>query len=213
MGKTVTQKQSNLMRLGLAAALAMVWMSSGSGALAETTGQGETLYGRHDAAYGSLGEDRRVTGERYAPTIWIDPDGCEHWVMDDGFEGYMDLRRDRNGRPICHKVNACGVVNSDQLFVTDSYQISAAGRARLEEFFRSANARAYTIIGHTDSRASDAYNMELSRNRAEAVASIARATGAQISDVRGYGERKPVASNGTSAGMAKNRRVEIICVK
>ena len=28
-------------------------------------------------------------GERYIPGIWIDPDGCEHWVMDDGAEGYM----------------------------------------------------------------------------------------------------------------------------
>ena len=25
----------------------------------------------------------------YTPTIWVDPDGCEHWVMDDGWEGYM----------------------------------------------------------------------------------------------------------------------------
>ena len=24
-------------------------------------------------------------GERYVPGIWIDPDGCEHWVMDDGW--------------------------------------------------------------------------------------------------------------------------------
>ncbi|MFZ9117949.1 MAG: OmpA family protein, partial [Paracoccaceae bacterium] len=24
----------------------------------------------------------------YIPSIWVDPDGCEHWVMDDGAEGY-----------------------------------------------------------------------------------------------------------------------------
>ena len=27
--------------------------------------------------------------ETYEPGIWVDPDGCQHWVMDDGFEGYM----------------------------------------------------------------------------------------------------------------------------
>ena len=71
----------------------------------------------------------------------------------------------------------------------------------------------YIISGHTDSRASDAYNMKLSLNRANAVASIAQQSGARIADVRGYGERMPAASNGTAGGMAKNRRVEIICIR
>ena len=154
-----------------------------------------------------------VNGERYAPTIWIDPDGCEHWVMDDGVEGYMDLKRNRQGLPTCHPVQACAVMNSDQLFATDKYAISQAGRQRLTDFFSQAGATAYIIIGHTDSRASDEYNMRLSYNRANAVAKIAASTGARISDVRGYGERMPKASNATAAGMQQNRRVEIICIK
>ncbi|WP_460272291.1 OmpA family protein [Celeribacter sp. ULVN23_4] len=154
-----------------------------------------------------------VKGENYTPTIWIDPDGCEHWVMDDGAEGYMDLKRDRQGRPTCHPVQSCAVMNSDQLFATDKYSISAAGRKRLSAFFQQADATAYIIVGHTDSRASDEYNMRLSYNRANAVAKIAKATGARIADVRGYGERQPIASNATAAGMQKNRRVEIICIK
>ena len=40
-----------------------------------------------------------------------------------------------------------------------------------------------------------------------------KATGAKIVDVRGYGERMPVASNRTAGGMQKNRRVEIICIR
>lgn len=31
----------------------------------------------------------QATGERSVPDVWVDPDGCEHWVMDDGVEGYM----------------------------------------------------------------------------------------------------------------------------
>ena len=69
-----------------------------------------------------------------------------------------------------------------------------------------------SFFGHTDSVASDAYNLQLSRNRANAVAAVARAAGARISSVTGYGERKPTASNATPQGRALNRRVEIMCV-
>lgn len=151
--------------------------------------------------------------EPYVPTIWVDPDGCEHWVMDDGAEGYMSPHVNRQGIPVCRRGNVCGVMNSDTLFATDSYRISAAGQDRLRAFFQSASARAYIIAGHTDWRASDEYNMRLSINRANSVARVAQSVGANIIDVRGYGERMPIASNRTAAGMQKNRRVEIICIR
>ncbi len=154
-----------------------------------------------------------IKGERYVPTIWVDPDGCEHWVMDDGAEGYMTPNVNRQGIPVCRRGTLCGVMNTDPFYATDSYRISAAGQKRLREFFSQATATSFIITGHTDSRASDAYNMRLSLNRANSVARVAKSTGARIADVRGYGERQPVASNGTAAGMAKNRRVEIICIQ
>jgi outer membrane protein OmpA-like peptidoglycan-associated protein len=154
-----------------------------------------------------------IRGERYIPGIWVDPDGCEHWVMDDGVEGYMSPHVNRKGIPVCRRGNVCGVMNSDQFFATDSAKISHAGRQRLAEFFQQSTATAYVITGHTDSRASDEYNMRLSYNRANAVAAIGSSVGARITDVRGYGERMPVASNATATGMAKNRRVEIVCIR
>lgn len=36
----------------------------------------------------------------YVPGIWVDPDGCEHWVMDDGAEGYMTPNIRPDGRPV-----------------------------------------------------------------------------------------------------------------
>ncbi len=152
-------------------------------------------------------------GERYVPTIWVDPDGCEHWVMDDGAEGYMTPHVSRQGIPVCRRGEVCGVMNTDQFFATDSSRISSAGQDRLREFFSKASATSYIIVGHTDSRASDAYNMRLSLNRANSVARVAQSSGARIADVRGYGERSPKASNATAAGMAQNRRVEIICIR
>lgn len=161
----------------------------------------------------ATGTTRTVLGERYIPNIWVDPDGCEHWVMDDGVEGYMTPHTNRQGIPVCRRGNVCGVMNSDQFFSTDSHRINNHGRQQLANFFRSASASAYIIAGHTDSRASDDYNMRLSYNRAATVASVAQSTGARVVDVRGYGERMPRASNRTRNGMAQNRRVEIICIR
>lgn len=33
--------------------------------------------------------------------IWIDPEGCDHWIIDDGVEGYLSPRVDKYGMPVC----------------------------------------------------------------------------------------------------------------
>lgn len=33
--------------------------------------------------------------------IWIDPNGCDHWIIDDGVEGYMTPRLRPDGTPVC----------------------------------------------------------------------------------------------------------------
>ena len=154
-----------------------------------------------------------VVGEDYTPTVWIDPDGCEHWVMDDGLEGYMSPHRTRDGRPVCHRSEICGVIPTDQLFATDKSWISATAKDQLMNFFQSADAFGFMIYGHTDSRASDEYNMKLSQRRADTVADVARAAGTRVVDVKGFGERQPRAQGDTAVALQENRRVEIYCVK
>ena len=154
-----------------------------------------------------------VVGENYEPTVWIDPDGCEHWVMDDGVEGYMSPHRTSDGRPVCHRSEICGVIPTDQLFETDKSHISEAGKSQLFRFFQSVNAFGFMIYGHTDYRASDQYNMRLSLHRADAVASVALAAGVRIVDVKGFGERQPLAKGHSAVALQQNRRVEMYCVK
>lgn len=36
--------------------------------------------------------------------IWVDPNGCDHWIIDDGFEGYLSQRLDPKGKPVCSGV-------------------------------------------------------------------------------------------------------------
>lgn len=40
-------------------------------------------------------------GTKYRAAIWVDPDGCQHWVIDTGIEGFMSQRLDRIGKPVC----------------------------------------------------------------------------------------------------------------
>jgi len=146
--------------------------------------------------------------------IWVDDDGCMHWWADGGLEGYMVPRRNpKTGKPVCLKKNTCLVENTDTLFATDSAQLTAKGRARLQKFFQSTDAFGYAIYGHTDSRASASYNQRLSQRRASAVGAVAQSVGASVERQIGFGESNPVASNANAAGMQKNRRVEIVCYR
>ena len=36
--------------------------------------------------------------------IWVDPNGCDHWIIDDGVEGYLSQRLDKTGKPVCSGV-------------------------------------------------------------------------------------------------------------
>lgn len=67
------------------------------------------------------------------------------------------------------------------------------------------------IQGHTDSAGSDTYNQSLSEKRAKSVKDYLISKGIDAARVssRGLGESKPIASNDTPEGMAKNRRIEV----
>ena len=47
------------------------------------------------------GAQAQTSSEEYTATIWIDPDGCDHWIIDDGVEGYLSARLTPDGRPVC----------------------------------------------------------------------------------------------------------------
>ncbi|WP_085810387.1 OmpA family protein [Sphingomonas sp. TZW2008] len=100
------------------------------------------------------------------------------------------------------------------LFDTDSATLRPGAIARLRPlaaYLRANPGVRVAIDGHTDSRASDAYNKSLSLRRADAVRGAfddLGVTRARFS-VEGFGESQPVASNATPQGMQRNRRVEV----
>lgn len=103
---------------------------------------------------------------------------------------------------------------SGLLYPYDSADLLPAGRENMRNLAESLSENPETevlIVGHTDSRGSDQYNMGLSLRRADAAADILASYGVPRDRVRtsGRGESEPVATNETEEGRQLNRRVEV----
>jgi OOP family OmpA-OmpF porin len=67
------------------------------------------------------------------------------------------------------------------------------------------------LTGHTDNTGTPEANQKLSLDRADAVSQML-VTGGVAADritTAGYGQDRPIASNDTEEGRAKNRRLEL----
>lgn len=103
-------------------------------------------------------------------------------------------------------------------FASRSFELTVRGTELLDdilEALRSAPEVRAKIAGHTDSRGSAAANVILSEQRANAVLSylIANGESADRFDVVGYGESRPIDSNDTAEGRARNRRIEFTALE
>jgi outer membrane protein OmpA-like peptidoglycan-associated protein len=116
------------------------------------------------------------------------------------------------------------VVNlPDVLFEFNKYNLTGDARTKVRDIAGilegpKVRNRQVSIEGHTDSIGSEEYNVRLSQNRADAVASALDADGVASGRMhtRGFGKKYPLAPNQNTdgsdnpAGRAKNRRVEVI---
>jgi len=106
------------------------------------------------------------------------------------------------------------------LFDTNSSNIKTVSLLQLEEIAKSLNSptlKNTTILieGHTDSEGSASYNLKLSTKRAKSVQrALTGRFDVRISrtQIKGYGESQPTASNTTEEGKARNRRVTFVNV-
>ena len=106
---------------------------------------------------------------------------------------------------------------ADALFDFDKAVLKPEGKTKLDDLVKKAkdlNLEVIIAVGHTDSVGADGYNQKLSVARSEAVKAYLVSKGIEKSRIytEGKGEKNPVADNNTSAGRAKNRRVEVEAV-
>lgn len=102
-------------------------------------------------------------------------------------------------------------------FDTDKYAVEGQSRQalmRLANVLKEYPQTNILIEGHTDSTGSDAYNLTLSKNRAQAVTNFLISQGIDRGrlETNWYGELQPKYDNSTMEGRAKNRRVELAIV-
>ena len=123
-------------------------------------------------------------------------------------------------QPTCEKVT----LGTDALFAFDRYDLKPTGQARLNQLAsdinRAERVSTVKVVGHTDSKGTDAYNMRLGQRRADTVASFLGSRNVPAAKIRAssMGESQPVAPNtlpngrDNPEGRALNRRVEVTTV-
>lgn len=130
-------------------------------------------------------------------------------------DGVYDDQDQCPGTPVGAKVNAVGCWTLDSvLFDFDKAEIKPEGHPLLNAVvvvLEKNPAMSVELAGHTDNVGTEAYNMELSMRRSNAVAAYLVNKGILRNRLAttGFGFKTPVALNGTSFGRSLNRRVEL----
>ena len=162
------------------------------------------------------------------PGVESSIDGCNGCPDSDG-DGVCDSKDQcpdefgtvaNNGCPEivdnCTDIQAIKDALKNVLFEYDSDQLTAQSMATLDQIApiltsdKIKNAR-WLVEGHTDSKGSDKYNMDLSMRRAASVETYLASKGVPSSLLKsvGFGESLPITTNETDEGRARNRRVEL----
>jgi len=144
----------------------------------------------------------------------VDERGCE---LDGDGDGIVDSQDKCPDTPKGERVDNTGCpFNKELLLQGVKFETNSA--ALLPESIPVLNNAIATlkrypevnveVAGHTDSRGSDALNLDLSARRAETVLKYLQDGGvSNAMTSRGYGERQPLAGNNTDDGRQQNRRV------
>ena len=106
-------------------------------------------------------------------------------------------------------------ISGSVLFASNETALLPAAQTRLDQVadvLLASRERNVTVEGYTDSRGTDAFNLDLSQRRADAVRDYLVKHDYEPDRIvaHGLGEGSPVGDNATAEGRANNRRVEII---
>lgn len=157
-----------------------------------------------DTAYWTTGDDVPVRDSQGECVI------TSQWRMDSAIDGCGEVPEDPI-EEIRHISLSAGTtfefdsakLREDAISILDDFAVKVI---RLDDLVDTI-----TIHGHTDNIGDDEYNLQLSKDRAEAVSTylIEQGVNPDLITTDGFGASQPVADNSTREGRSANRRVDI----
>ena len=160
--------------------------------------------------------------------VKVDASGCPIDSDGDGVYDYLDkcpgtprgTKVDAQGCPLpiatkSAEVTAAGTwIYKGVQFETNKADLKASSYPVLDEIVAGLKAQPsirVEVQGHTDNTGKADYNQQLSERRAQSVVNylVGKGIAAERLVPKGYGLTRPIASNNTAEGRARNRRVEL----
>jgi Outer membrane protein and related peptidoglycan-associated (lipo)proteins len=141
--------------------------------------------------------------------------------------GLIGKKMDKQAAEIERTVPGAEVIKADEgiivkfdsgiLFDFDKTDLKPDAKTNIAKLVENLNNNPDTdilVVGHTDNKGTDSYNQGLSERRARSVKDYAVSQGLSGRRIKTEGRsfHEPIADNGTEAGRAQNRRVEIVIV-
>ncbi len=147
--------------------------------------------------------------------IKVDGSGCPLDVDADGVPDSKDSCPTEKGTAEFNGCPATEVAVNAIQFEFNSSVLRTASYPALDELsndLRDGKVAKLQLEGHASEEGTTEYNMQLSKDRANAVKTYLVNSGVTASNIttKGFGETRPVASNATEEGRQQNRRVEIV---
>ncbi len=149
--------------------------------------------------------------------VKVDAKGCE---LDSDKDGVRDSADRCANTAAGVKVDVKGCEIQDVIvlkgvkFNSGSADLTEGSKTELNEVAATLKKHAELKVevgGYTDNTGSRAFNVSLSQRRAQSVVDFLVSQGVNAGNLsaKGYGPASPIADNGTAAGRAENRRVEL----
>ncbi|GGF08078.1 OmpA family protein [Hymenobacter cavernae] len=151
----------------------------------------------------------------------VDANGCPRDTDGDGVPDSKDRCPNRPGPAANHgcpeiKAETRKVLNEATKYIQFEFNkavLKPSSYPKLQELVSILNEYSdynLGITGHTDNVGNDAYNLQLSRDRAAAARTymLSKGIAGNRIESRGYGETRPIRSNTTPQGQTLNRRVD-----
>ncbi|MCP3671999.1 MAG: OmpA family protein [Gammaproteobacteria bacterium] len=214
-----------LLAMAMGVSAAERWVTSGTGGRVTNSYEdcvraldGSTLICQNDSDGDGVTDDLDKCPDT-PKGVQVDAEGCPLDTDGDGVPDYQDKCPQTPKGAIVDEVGCMKqLILNNVEFEVDSTILKPGAQTSLNQVADALRGRPdvnkMSVIGHTDSTGSNAYNLKLSKRRAAAVVDYLKQAGVHINLVySGSGESQPVADNSTEEGRAMNRRVELNVIK